>query len=413
MKKRGRSPTPPRAAKKQKDTPSPSSRTFTRKTGCGVVYPGMSLGPLLKYRTAPYFVPDGDKNYVFSFCDKDTRLVDIKKLDRSSGSDTMQFFAGLRGATQKLMLKMSFRAKNPKKDNSLEIERMVYKKVTNPLLLNKNTPHLIAYYATTKCINYEAANPRSYIVDLAEIRASGYNTKSMFVLALERANGKQLAHYMDDTDYLYPMETFWQPILFQLAWTLRCFKDVGLMHNDLHAGNLFIDTATPKQLRRYVSRNRCYVTHSVYSLKIFDYDYSSKMRTRYDSCILKNTYLKTEACKALGLCNRYDQRIDLTRILYNIAQHAVLNDYTELSNYLRYLGVNIAKLLEFEPPQYAHHGIPMRLYANDTRRTVSLVDVVPTLDEFLAKAGEPFEKACDEMQVTEEQTWMLPSVQQR
>jgi len=78
-----------------------------------------------------------------------------------------------------------------------------------------------------------------------------YNPSHAYLLLLERARGKQVGDLLDAHQ---GDAQFWSTVLFEVIWTLRCFKDVGLMHNDLHSGNVFVDEL-PQPIERYFVLN--------------------------------------------------------------------------------------------------------------------------------------------------------------
>jgi hypothetical protein len=116
---------------------------------------------------------------------------------------------------------------------------------------------------------------------------------------------------------LRDVKRFVNPLLFQVAYTLMCFKDVGLMHNDLHSGNVFV-TLLPRSVERtyMISKRRSVTVRSRVFVQIFDFDFASKHATRYDSCAFRNTTLDTFFCHGKRpICNKYTESYDILRFL--------------------------------------------------------------------------------------------------
>lgn len=66
-------------------------------------------------------------------------------------------------------------------------------------------------------------------------------------------------------------------ILFQIVYTLLCFQQMGIRHNDLHTSNIFIDTVIKGILKYYINDKVSYTVPitNVGLVKIFDMDFAS------------------------------------------------------------------------------------------------------------------------------------------
>jgi hypothetical protein len=77
-------------------------------------------------------------------------------------------------------------------------------------------------------------------------------------------------------------------ILFQIIYTLKCFDLIGLKHNDLHFGNIFLEInknnkkinnsiKEQNKFTKYIIDGKSYDIPNInYTVKIYDFDYGSK-----------------------------------------------------------------------------------------------------------------------------------------
>ena len=130
------------------------------------------------------------------------------------------------------------------------------------------------------------------------------------LVALERSTGHELHYWLrvqsvfNETDEGVLDE--WRTVLFQLIYTLACFIEIGLSHNDMHMGNVWLERVETRQVARYaVSQDLAYVTKSPLSVRIYDFDRATKVPTRYDATLLENYTLDAyNACHDAGECHR-------------------------------------------------------------------------------------------------------------
>lgn len=327
---------------------------------------------------------------------RNSRIVLQKVLEKESASDTIQVLAKMNkeiNGVQGIFFKIYFaRDKSTgDRDDSLEVENRLYKDVTNKLLFNEMTPHLIAFYGTVKVAtvgevekhlledcamnNYaskdeeltyenqtrrrykqgECANAilfRRYIEDFMTDHAlkGRFNLHQMNMMCLERSRGKPLSKYKRDN--VLVDEQVWVHILFQVVWTLLCFGQAGLIHNDLHDGNIFLTILNSKQRYRdvlyFISRNEIYnLRDSPVFVQIYDFDRGAKVPipgSTWFADPIYNGRLSAYDCKPFNNCNRYDSKIDITRLLYYIVEdfgkhQACINVVSQIAdvNYLRTL----------------------------------------------------------------------------
>ena len=100
-------------------------------------------------------------------------------------------------------------------------------------------------------------------------------------------------------DFLYKEQgvATLQNIVFQVLWTLECFNRIGVRHNDLHPGNIFVFKHKRSYFKYYRifkykdekgKQHVLYVPATDYEVRIFDFDRSAKRPM--SSQKLKNKY---------------------------------------------------------------------------------------------------------------------------
>lgn len=136
-------------------------------------------------------------------------------------------------------------------------------------------------------------------------------------IATEKLKGSPLndwVHYFVNNRPPQELSAFLYDVLFQIAYTLLVFEDLGIMHNNLHTGKIFVHHRPTKL--SYETRPGCTVDREVqYYVKIVDFDHGSKSPTRMDKTVIHNNYLGQGACESLGACNEYRPNADWFTII--------------------------------------------------------------------------------------------------
>lgn len=143
----------------------------------------------------------------------------------------------------------------------------------------------------------------------------------------ERSQGTTLSDTF--SEYLsWPSGTWktvpWERIgapLFQIMFTLLCFQRVGLMHNDLHTGNIFLDTHPRPVSRTYTfvgpgKKERTVTVTSPHTARIYDFDRGAKTKTSHHPKVIRNTNLDGGMCEAFGACNTFNYFFDAHAVLF-------------------------------------------------------------------------------------------------
>lgn len=178
---------------------------------------------------------------------------------------------------------------------------------TNSLVLNCNTPHVCIMFVNSECNASTSPIYNNYI--LPDYVDSNNNHISMGDYFQYMINGPVLSYKIFITELLKSSMTLynfllnninnfsdqnltndWYCILIQIAYTLGCFDRIGIIHNDLHPGNIFIETLNnPVNLVYVISMgkniNKIIKIHTIYFVRIFDFDRSYTISSRPSNVI--------------------------------------------------------------------------------------------------------------------------------
>ena len=237
-------------------------------------------------------------------------------------------------------------------DNSLEIERLIYRKILNQLIMCGHTPHVVVYFGEILCNNFvdvlnkKLAQNDEIMLKLAhQLRVSEeinpndnpmpppfksdsdelsplYDINQMRALISEKLIGETFASLLKQYSVHTPksmqkrvFEQIYLPILAQVFYTLAVFSDFGLVHNDLHANNIYVQKYETSIENCYLIGGKFYKIDSEYQSRIYDFDRGAKSATKYNELQLENTLLK-EYCKSFGQCKEVDERREIFTICF-------------------------------------------------------------------------------------------------
>lgn len=132
-------------------------------------------------------------------------------------------------------------------------EALICKYFFDYMLKNNITPNLPFYYLVAK-----AKTKRGYKLHLYT----------------EKMDGTTLRDFLNNHKV---NASAFKIILFQIVYTLLCFQQMGIRHNDLHVENIFIDTDIKGILKYYINDKVSYTVPitNVGLVKIFDMDFAS------------------------------------------------------------------------------------------------------------------------------------------
>lgn len=176
-----------------------------------------------------------------------------------------------------IVTKISYTSKDLEKDNSLVVESLIYQNFILKMIEKNHTPHCMIPLFSYRCKGFDVKklkNKENAPVKAWSklIKGNEYDKTSLNVLILEKGRGSALEKWM-----LQPHSVqSWMSVLFQIIWTLAVFGQYGLVHNDYHAGNTFLEPLDDPIFGIYfVSATRYFVVPILYFAKIFDFDRST------------------------------------------------------------------------------------------------------------------------------------------
>lgn len=328
--------TPP-TGKKTRRKPAPATKhlqrrlSSVRKRAGKVQLPRFCRGESQRFRLALHRLLDTGQ-LTMTQCDLFGNLArrQIKVKERTSSSPSIQIFgrydvpkgAMLDSMQDRLVYKIGFKSWHPHEDNSLEVERRVYRYVTNPLIKRCRTPHVMLMVAEASCNDFKkqfsdlwysykdrGQKVPKYIRDFFIQQDSlmhdknfqgSFDFNEMEVLVLEQGLGGTFERWMRGQRSLMDyMEVF-----LQVIYTLAAFNEVGLQQNDLHLSNVWVDELPEKRWVYYgIGRGRYVKVQSRWNVKIYDFDRSTKYATQYNRRTITNTALTSWMCGQFGACN--------------------------------------------------------------------------------------------------------------
>jgi hypothetical protein len=187
---------------------------------------------------------------------------------------------------------------NNVKNNSLLFEIFVYETIINELFLKNYTPNVILYLTNIECKNfYDSLNDTDENSDSFKIKKEieklesnpyvynqRYESNNPFnykgianILILERSFGKNLSKWIDQNPINIDKNfTEFKKILIQAIFTLAIFYQVGLVHNDLHVGNTFVDQEKNNiHFLYFYENNKWFDIITKNFFRIYDYDHGN------------------------------------------------------------------------------------------------------------------------------------------
>jgi len=235
-------------------------------------------------------------------CDLDNLVYNAKYLygdKKASASNTVIGFASLKIAElwnqdpkqskvlkkakdewykdDKVVMKISYLSKNLETDNSLIVENLIYQNFILKMVERGHTPHMMIPLFSYQCKGFDSKQLKlkenKAVKDWTKrVSPNDYDKSSLNVLILEKGNGTDLFGWMEKPHSVQS----WMSILFQIIWTLAVFGQYGLVHNDYHAGNTFLEPLEEPIFAIYfLSPTKYFVVPIHYFAKIFDFDRST------------------------------------------------------------------------------------------------------------------------------------------
>lgn len=109
-------------------------------------------------------------------------------------------------------------------------------------------------------------------------------SSKLYTLLTERCGGncKTLDKFLRNKMNLQGAEKIIFEVILQISFTLIYFQEIGVQHNDLHSGNIFvIEREEPVNIRLQFTKNIGVFYSSKYQIQIYDYDFSSIVKKSF------------------------------------------------------------------------------------------------------------------------------------
>lgn len=251
----------------------------------------------------------------------------LSSQQKASGSASIIILAKFKDVLEanerhEVVIKVSFRKLDSNLhhsfNNSLKVERQVYQNIISYLLSHNHSPNFMAYLGTYNCNNlgFTSKHKREFETELNSLLDNNkLDTNMTKLLVLERSNGVPYSEWLKDKNMYTKTEKY--SVIFQILYAINCMVRIGMRHNDLHAGNIFIEDLFPGSDRSidfiFYLDNRTYIQLPVkYLPKIYDFDRASVIGHKIE----RNIELDHQYCSPFGQCNGKHDKFDLFTFAY-------------------------------------------------------------------------------------------------
>jgi hypothetical protein len=164
-------------------------------------------------------------------------------------------------------------------------EQYIYSTVIPYIFANSYSPNMIAFYGIIECNNFNV-NAAGYLPwEKFETKhdKESYDLSRFKGIITEKAVGGKpvkLGNWIRARENLEEFDT----IVVQIIYTCTMMDQIGLLHNDLHEGNLFIDdlgSGNRVAMKFCIGSVAVVEISTRYVVKIYDWDRSVKVSTKY------------------------------------------------------------------------------------------------------------------------------------
>lgn len=330
-------------------------------------------------------------------CDFDN-IHRVNPLTKTSASDTSVFLATIGRDTQAVDIaaKVFYTPVGLNIDNSLILEQENYK-LMNQVVVNRWTPHLIAYVASFLCpgeaLDNLPVNVRKNIISDLKTSVKNYPSEKVFSGVYNVPKQRTYSFlFTEQAKNFQPLKEWIcaanvslksiKSVLFQALFTLEVFNRINFRHNDPHAGNVLIEDhssveSSPASLVYDIDGERFEVPTKNNFVKLFDFDRSyfdciSKSKNK-DVIRLKDTYkrnlsdrgmsscvntaLENNYCAGAGECNRQNAKYDTFLMLKSLVlkiDECEKRNTPALKQTLKFLH----QIIDGVPKKYIHNEPP-------------------------------------------------------
>lgn len=248
-------------------------------------------------------------------------LKNIRVLHKVSSSDSIIIFGILYYKRENIIrnvdiaLKIVFKPINPLQ-NSLLVETQIYKNIISDLKYNDHTPHVVEYIGSyDKCKlplhQLDLTSISEFNLELQKIKNTGqYDLNEVSVSITSKTSGKYLINNFDTQDNDNKLI-----IVFQILYTLLCFNNISLVHNDLHWENIFIDEYKHLKSYSYNVDDYIFTIKSRINTCIYDFDRSFVYHPAIERNFMNDDIVDTDFCKTSNQCNGINSKMDFQAFL--------------------------------------------------------------------------------------------------
>lgn len=230
----------------------------------------------------------------------------------NSASDSIMVIADLNIpnhiAYKDVIFKITFKSKTRK--NQYQIEALVYY-----ILSKYPLPFVMQHYETYYCPKFSTVlNHNSQLIKemtqrwtkLKENQSQFYDFEEAQIIVSERGGGSNLFDTIASIrkNVIRISDEDWIAIFMQVMFCLAYFEELGIMHHDLHLGNVWLDMTDQrvKYKLKITKTSNPIVFSTRYNVKIYDFDHATVVQTKYRKGNRENVLLE-DLCPTIGECN--------------------------------------------------------------------------------------------------------------
>jgi uncharacterized protein YejL (UPF0352 family) len=280
------------------------------------------------------------------------------------------------GIQRNIVIKISFPLVSPFMNN-LVVEESIYRLVIDRLIKENNTPCLVKYLGTLRCMEGITfpAESKDIVMDFLKKNSKKINVESPVILFTEMANGSTLHKWLSkEEQYIEDIIA----VLFQLFYTLKCFQRIGLYHNDMHSGNIFVEILPYPVTMFFDTEIGVIELTTKFIPKIYDYDLSAIF---YDG-IERNLLLDVGLCYDETVCNFPSKKRDTFILLTNLI--AVFDGYSFVDTLKKEI---FSDICDYE---WVKKAVGTYIFRVEDEKRVSELNTI--MKVLLKSAGSPLKK---------------------
>lgn len=280
------------------------------------------------------------------------------------------------GINRNIVIKISFPLVSPFMNN-LVVEESIYRLIVDRLIKENNTPCLVKYLGTIRCIE-GITFPSEYkaiIMEFLKKNQKRIKAESPVILFTEMAQGPTLHKWLSkEEQYVEDIVA----VMFQLFYTLKCFQRIGLYHNDMHSGNIFVEILPYPVTMFFDTEIGMIELTTKFIPKIYDYDLSAIF---YDG-IERNLLLDVGLCYDATVCNFPSKKRDTFILLTNLI--AVFEGYSFIDTLRNEIFDDICDY------QWVKKAVGTYIFRSEDEKRVK--DINTIMKVLLNTAGSPLKK---------------------